>query len=153
MTGEALQENGWILREALADDIDDLMHWFPEYDDVRVWGGPSFRFPFTRETFVKDIYWGKMASFCLCEPSSRVVAFGQFLPKKVRELPAEGYLINAHASLLPRHRGAAPIAHAILCGENKPAYECYRALGFAVTEYPDDVPHADVCYYLTRPPQ
>jgi len=46
-----------------------------------------------------------------------VAAFGQFLPKRVRELPALGYLINAHASLLPRHRGAAPIAWAILAGD------------------------------------
>ena len=46
-----------------------------------------------------------------------VVAFGQFLPKSVREFPRLGFLINAHASLLPRHRGAAPIAHAILCGD------------------------------------
>jgi methionyl-tRNA formyltransferase len=46
-----------------------------------------------------------------------VVAFGQFLPKQVRELPRLGYLINAHASLLPRHRGAAPINHAILAGD------------------------------------
>jgi methionyl-tRNA formyltransferase len=46
-----------------------------------------------------------------------VVAFGQFIPKPVRELPSLGYLINAHASLLPRYRGAAPIARAILDGE------------------------------------
>jgi methionyl-tRNA formyltransferase len=46
-----------------------------------------------------------------------VVAFGQFLPKRIRELPRLGFLINAHASLLPRHRGAAPIAHAILAGD------------------------------------
>ncbi len=46
-----------------------------------------------------------------------VAAFGQFLPKRIRELPTEGYLINAHASLLPRHRGAAPIAHALLEGD------------------------------------
>jgi methionyl-tRNA formyltransferase len=46
-----------------------------------------------------------------------VVAFGQFLPKHVRELPRLGYLINGHASLLPRHRGAAPIQHAILAGD------------------------------------
>jgi len=46
-----------------------------------------------------------------------VVAFGQFLPKQVRELPQLGYLINGHASLLPRHRGAAPIQHAILAGD------------------------------------
>jgi len=46
-----------------------------------------------------------------------VVAFGQFLPRRVRECPALGYLINGHASLLPRHRGAAPIARAILEGD------------------------------------
>jgi methionyl-tRNA formyltransferase len=47
-----------------------------------------------------------------------VVAFGQFLPRCIRELPALGFLVNAHASLLPRHRGAAPIAHALLEGES-----------------------------------
>lgn len=46
-----------------------------------------------------------------------VVAFGQFLTKRVREAPALGYLVNGHASLLPKYRGAAPIARAILAGE------------------------------------
>lgn len=46
-----------------------------------------------------------------------VVAFGQFLAKPVRELPRCGYLVNAHASLLPKYRGAAPIVRAILEGE------------------------------------
>jgi methionyl-tRNA formyltransferase len=46
-----------------------------------------------------------------------VVAFGQFIPKRIRELPRLGYLINGHASLLPRFRGAAPIAHTILAGD------------------------------------
>jgi methionyl-tRNA formyltransferase len=48
-----------------------------------------------------------------------VVAFGQFLARPVRELPSRGYLINAHASLLPKLRGAAPIARAILDGESE----------------------------------
>ena len=46
-----------------------------------------------------------------------VVAFGQFIPKTLRELPRRGFMINAHASVLPRFRGAAPINHAILAGE------------------------------------
>ncbi len=46
-----------------------------------------------------------------------VVAFGQFIPKQVRQLPRLGYLINAHASLLPLYRGASPIAQAILDGQ------------------------------------
>jgi methionyl-tRNA formyltransferase len=55
-----------------------------------------------------------------------VAAFGQFLPKKIRELPSLGYLINAHASLLPKYRGAAPIARAILGGEQRTGVSVMR---------------------------
>ncbi|MBI2217521.1 MAG: methionyl-tRNA formyltransferase [Candidatus Rokubacteria bacterium] len=47
-----------------------------------------------------------------------VVAFGQILPKTVLAVPARGS-INVHASLLPRYRGAAPIAWAIIRGETE----------------------------------
>ncbi|HLJ80753.1 MAG TPA: methionyl-tRNA formyltransferase [Ktedonobacterales bacterium] len=45
-----------------------------------------------------------------------VAAFGQILPPEVLELPRHCCL-NVHASLLPRWRGAAPIAAAILAGD------------------------------------
>ncbi len=45
-----------------------------------------------------------------------IVAYGQILPAAVLEVPRLG-CINVHASLLPRWRGAAPIAHAILSGD------------------------------------
>lgn len=47
-----------------------------------------------------------------------VAAFGQFLPKAVRELPSLG-CVNVHASLLPKYRGAAPIAWALIRGETQ----------------------------------
>jgi methionyl-tRNA formyltransferase len=47
-----------------------------------------------------------------------VVAFGRILPRSVLELPPQGCL-NVHYSLLPKYRGAAPVAWAILNGENK----------------------------------
>ena len=47
-----------------------------------------------------------------------VVAFGQILPKAVLDVPRRGS-INVHASLLPRYRGAAPIAWAIMRGETE----------------------------------
>jgi len=46
-----------------------------------------------------------------------VAAFGQILPVSVLELPPFGCL-NVHASLLPRWRGAAPVAAAILAGDD-----------------------------------
>lgn len=45
-----------------------------------------------------------------------VVAYGQILPKEILDLPLYGCL-NVHASILPRHRGAAPIHKAILEGD------------------------------------
>jgi methionyl-tRNA formyltransferase len=45
-----------------------------------------------------------------------VVAYGLILPPEVLELPRFG-CINIHASLLPRWRGAAPVARAILAGD------------------------------------
>lgn len=45
-----------------------------------------------------------------------VVAFGHILPDSLLALPRFG-AINAHASLLPKYRGAAPIQWAIINGE------------------------------------
>ena len=45
-----------------------------------------------------------------------VVAYGQILPPEVLEIPPRG-VVNVHASLLPRHRGAAPVNQAILSGD------------------------------------
>jgi len=45
-----------------------------------------------------------------------VVAYGQLLPQAALDIPPLG-CVNVHASLLPRHRGASPIAHALWAGD------------------------------------
>ncbi len=47
-----------------------------------------------------------------------VAAYGRILPPSILELPPLG-CINIHGSLLPRHRGAAPIQWAILTGDKE----------------------------------
>ena len=47
-----------------------------------------------------------------------VVAYGKILTEEILRLPQLG-CINVHASLLPKYRGAAPIAWAIINGEKK----------------------------------
>src|SRR5512134_1447765 len=44
-----------------------------------------------------------------------VVAYGQILPREVLAIPRLG-CVNVHASLLPKYRGAAPIAWALANG-------------------------------------
>ena len=45
-----------------------------------------------------------------------VAAFGQILPRSVLDIPRFG-AVNVHPSLLPRFRGASPVAAAILAGD------------------------------------
>jgi methionyl-tRNA formyltransferase len=54
-----------------------------------------------------------------------VVAFGQILPREVLEAPRLGSF-NAHASLLPRWRGAAPIQRAIMAGDRQTGVQVMR---------------------------
>jgi methionyl-tRNA formyltransferase len=57
----------------------------------------------------------------LCDLAPTVIvvaAFGQILPPTIITLPKNG-CINVHASLLPRHRGGAPIPAAILAGDTQ----------------------------------
>jgi methionyl-tRNA formyltransferase len=47
-----------------------------------------------------------------------VAAYGRILPESVLAIPRLG-LVNVHASLLPRYRGAAPVHRAVMAGETE----------------------------------
>jgi methionyl-tRNA formyltransferase len=47
-----------------------------------------------------------------------VVGYGQIIPQAIIDLPKHG-ILNVHASLLPKYRGAAPIQWAIANGETE----------------------------------
>jgi methionyl-tRNA formyltransferase len=64
-----------------------------------------------------------------------VVAYGQIIPRALLEIPRYG-AVNVHASLLPRHRGAAPIAHAILAGD--------RETGVTIMKMDEQLDHGPV---------
>jgi methionyl-tRNA formyltransferase len=54
-----------------------------------------------------------------------VVAYGALLPQRVLDIPARGWL-NLHFSLLPAWRGAAPVQHAILAGDETTGATTFR---------------------------
>jgi len=47
-----------------------------------------------------------------------VVGYGQIIPQSIIDIPPRG-IINVHASLLPKYRGAAPIQWAVANGETR----------------------------------
>jgi methionyl-tRNA formyltransferase len=56
-----------------------------------------------------------------------VAAYGKILPDEVLQIPRAG-LINVHASLLPRWRGAAPIEYAVMAGDTETGVTIMRVV-------------------------
>ncbi len=67
-----------------------------------------------------------LASLRRLEPElGVVVAYGHVLRREVLAVPTHG-MINVHASLLPRWRGAAPVQHAVLAGDRETGVSIMR---------------------------
>jgi methionyl-tRNA formyltransferase len=71
-----------------------------------------------------------------------VVAYGHILRPEVLSIPTRG-MINVHASLLPRYRGAAPIQHAILQGETE--------TGISIMQMEEGLDSGPILHHLATP--
>ncbi|MFG2567240.1 methionyl-tRNA formyltransferase [Streptomyces sp. NPDC048567] len=74
-----------------------------------------------------------------------VVAYGALLPKAALDIPARGW-VNLHFSLLPAWRGAAPVQHAVMSGD-----EVTGASTFLIEEGLDSGPVYGVLTEEVRP--
>ncbi|MEV0785273.1 methionyl-tRNA formyltransferase [Streptomyces sp. NPDC050423] len=74
-----------------------------------------------------------------------VVAYGALLPKSALDIPARGW-VNLHFSLLPAWRGAAPVQHAVMAGD-----EVTGAATFLIEEGLDSGPVYGVLTEEVRP--
>ncbi|XP_046393963.1 methionyl-tRNA formyltransferase, mitochondrial isoform X1 [Ischnura elegans] len=80
-----------------------------------------------------------------------VASFGHLIPEKIINSFPLG-MLNVHASLLPRWRGAAPIVHAIMSGDRKTGVSIMRIMpkrfdiGDILAQYHIDIgPHDTNC--------
>ncbi len=83
-----------------------------------------------------------------------VAAYGCILPPYVLEYPAYG-CVNAHGSLLPKYRGAAPIQRAIMEGESITGITAMYMdegldTGDMIAAYPCPIEESDDCGTLTE---
>jgi len=54
-----------------------------------------------------------------------VVAYGNLVPRELLKIPMHGW-INVHFSLLPHWRGAAPVQHALMAGDDVTGISTFR---------------------------
>lgn len=139
----------------------EIMGWFPDTRSVTRWGSPYTRYPLREETFFEDIYWSKINSRVAISDDGQLLGFGQFYLKLGRchlarlvinpELRGQG-LGEKFVGLLMKHGAEeldAPEFSLYVMSENKPAYNCYRRLGFTLAKWPDRDPQLENCVFMT----
>ncbi len=84
------------------------------------------RVPVFQPTKLSDPEW--LATLRDLRPDIGVVAaYGRILPQPLLDLPRWG-MVNVHASLLPRWRGAAPVHRAVLAGDRETGVTIMRVV-------------------------
>lgn len=62
--------------------VEELMSWCRDGETVSTWGGPLFRYPFSRESFLEDVCWERMPTFVLLDTTGTMIGFGQTYEKE-----------------------------------------------------------------------
>lgn len=140
--------------------LPELMAWFQDADSCRVWGGPSFRFPFTRDTFRADARLDCLATFALMSGDPALLGFGQYYLRVGRchlgrlvIAPAHrgrglgGSLVRELCRVGSAELGVETYSLFVLPG-NERAIRLYERLGFASARYPEPDPMFDGCVYM-----
>jgi ribosomal protein S18 acetylase RimI-like enzyme len=142
--------------------LPQLMAWFPDGRAVRQWGGPTFRFPFTVETFRKDCRLDTIPARQIVSANRTLLAFGRYYLRL-------GRCHLGHLVVSPTMRGrglgrelverlCADGARRLSCDEyslfvwqdNQAALRLYRGLGFVEARYPEPSPALNGMLYMVR---
>jgi ribosomal protein S18 acetylase RimI-like enzyme len=145
---------------AQIEDTREIMGWFPDKESVTLWGSPYTRYPLRDETFLADIYWDRISSRVARAEDGRLLGFGQFYLKL-------GRCHLARLVINPESRGqglgeefvAALMKHGsqdlgteefslYVMTSNRPAYNCYKSLGFELADYPDGDAKLEDCVFM-----
>ncbi|SHG26989.1 Acetyltransferase (GNAT) family protein [Microbulbifer donghaiensis] len=148
---------------ATEEHLRTLMQWLPDAGACKQWGGPSFRYPFTTETFLEDCRWPELASYTLVDSAGAPSAFGQYYERL-------GHCHLGRLIVAPQARGCGlgkqlirqlvgtgcDALHLDRCSlfvlrNNGAALALYQGLGFTLSEYPGAPDWLAECFYLVAP--
>lgn len=130
------------------EDLKILKTWFTDKESCFLWAGSGFEYPYTDESFLRDILWGKIPTFSMKNSAGELVGFGQYYEKFNR-------CHLARLAISPSHRaqglgttlftkimeiGMSEISSnqcsLFVLDYNYKALKCYHSLGFKKQPYP-----------------
>jgi ribosomal protein S18 acetylase RimI-like enzyme len=143
--------------------VPELMGWFTDEAQLRFWGGPDIRFPFTAATFREDSRVDSIDSFALVSEGGSLAAFGQCYLRV-------GRCHFGRVGVSPRWRGQGhgtrlfsemadwgvaefgPREFSLFVDKaNTDARRLYLRLGFQEAPYPEAMPQGmDADYMVAR---
>lgn len=140
--------------------VPELMTWFTNAMDLRTWGGPDFRFPFTPASFREDAKVDAIDSFALVADSGSLAAFGQCYLRVERchfgrVGVAPRWRGQGVGTRLFRAMGAWGLAEfgprelsLFVNRDNTAAHRLYLRLGFRDAPYPEAMPQGMDAHYM-----
>ena len=153
-----------LLRRAQESDITELMSWFETAASCQTWGGPAFEYPYTRDSFVRDLHWPGMDSFVLTDESDEVSGFGQFYEKYSRVHLAR-IVVNANSRGSGNgvrlvqglvEEGVKKLTHReaslYVYKDNEAAIACYQRAGFVEAAHPVADENFQDCFFMVLNP-
>lgn len=145
---------------AQLEDVRQVMTWFPDKESLMLWGSPYMRWPIREESFLEDIYWERFEARVARGDEGELLAFGQYYNKLGRchlarlvvnpEFRRRGIGLEFIDRLM-QHGGEILGTNEFslyVMTANKPAWHCYKSLGFHMEPYPHCDPHLDNCVFM-----
>jgi ribosomal protein S18 acetylase RimI-like enzyme len=154
------------IEQARIEDAREIMRWFPDKESVVRWGSPYMSYPLKDDTFFGDIYWDRITSCVARTEDGHLLAFGQYYRKLGRchlarlvinpEFRGQGLgekFVGALMKQGGRMLGTDEFSLYVMTA-NRPAYNCYKNLGFDLAQPPeDDVRLEDVVFMVSNRPE
>ena len=139
----------------------ELMSWFSTEEELSIWSGPGFRYPFDLNSFKTDLKLDSLKSFSFVSSEGKLLAFGQYYLRldkchlgrlvvnpNFRGQGVASCLIQ-ELSVLGKSDLKTDSCSLFVLGHNKSAIQAYTKLGFSMADYPDEIP-LENCLYMVK---
>ena len=142
-------------------DFIELMSWFSTEEELNIWSGPNFRYPFDSNSFKSDLKLDSLNSFSLVSLEGILLGFGQYYLRLEKchfarlvvnpNLRGQGIVSNLidQLSVLGKSDLKTDSCSLFVLVRNKSAIQAYTKLGFSMADYPEKIP-LDNCFYMVK---
>lgn len=149
------------LSRANNEHIIELMSWFSNEQQLKMWSGPNFDYPFTEKSFKKGLCMDSLSSFALLNEDNQFIAFGQYYLRENRchlgrlvvkaNCRGQGVIAELIKKLTVSGEKFLGVKSSSLfvLADNNSAIQAYQKSGFVLSTYPEKVP-LDNCLYMIK---